>query len=138
MQVELEQLVTPTIQIGCASVDGLVRHALPAGCRSDCRHLSLTEVLVDAAGLIQAAERRLVPMDNIAALCLVEALEVDPCQTVHNADVPCLREKRAVVDETPEGDQAVEASGVFVVAEDAPNSQHGRTVMCTGMCLAGS
>lgn len=119
-------------------MDGLVRDALPAGRRRDCRHSSLTEVLVDAARLIQAAERCLVPMDDIPTLCLVETLEVDPRQTVHNAHVSRLREKRAVVDETPEGNEAVQASSVLVVAEDATNPQHGRTVMCTGMCLAGS
>lgn len=63
MQVELEQFVTPSIQVGCASLDCLVRHALPAGGRRDHRHLLLTEGLVDAAGLVQAAERRFVPMN---------------------------------------------------------------------------
>lgn len=86
----------------------------------------------------QAAQRRFVPVDDVPTLRRVEALRVDSCQAAHDADVPRLREKRAVVDETPEGNEAVQASGVFVVSEDAPNRQHDRTVMSTGTCLAGS
>ena len=77
-------------------------------------------------------------MDHVAALGVVQALEVDAGQAIDDAQVSRLCEERVVVHESPQRDQAIEAAGVLVVPEDATDPQHDRTVTCTGSCFAGS
>ncbi len=77
-------------------------------------------------------------MDHVATLGVVQALEVDTGQAIDDTEVAGFREERVVVHESPQGDQAVETAGVLVVPKNAADLQHGRTVICTGSCLAGS
>ena len=138
MQFELEEVVAASVQVRRTTVHGFVDEWLTAGRRRDRRHAPLRQVLIDAAGLVQTAKGRLVAMDHVAALGVIQALEVDAGQAIDDAKVAGFREERVVVHESPQRDQAVEAAGVLVVPEDATDPQHGRTVICTGSCLAGS
>ena len=125
VQLELEQVVAPPVQVRRAALHGFVDDRLAAGRRRDRRHAALRQVLVDATGLVQTAKRRLEAMDDVAALRVVQALEVDAGEAIHDAEVAGLREERVVVDESPEREQAVEAAGVLVVPEDAADPHMG-------------
>jgi hypothetical protein len=138
VELEFEKVVAAPVQVRRTSLHGFPDDWLAAVRRHDRRHSMFRQVLIDATGLVQTSKRRLVAMDHVAALRVVQTLEVDSSQAIHDAMVAGFREERVVVHESPQRDQAVETAGVLVVPEDAMDPQHGCTVICTGSCLAGS
>jgi len=77
-------------------------------------------------------------VDDIAPGGDVETLVVDAGQTEYEADVARLRDEGLVVDEAPRRQQAVDASGLLVVADDAREPQHDRTSTSNRLCLTAS
>ena len=70
VQVDLVQLAPTVVQVVRAPLDGFVDEALAARCGLDGVDAALTEVLIDAAGLVEQPKRRLESMDDVAALDL--------------------------------------------------------------------
>ena len=71
MQRELEEAVAACVQIRRTPVHGFVHDGLTARRRDDRRHAPLGQVLIDAAGLVEAPKRGFVAMDHVAALGVV-------------------------------------------------------------------
>jgi hypothetical protein len=80
---------------------------------------TLAQVLVHATGLVEKSDGRFEAVDDVAALRLRKALVVDAGQSVHEAHVPGLGQKRVIVDEAPQRQEAVYATGVPIVPHDA-------------------
>ncbi len=72
------------------------------------------------------------------ALRLIEAFVIESSQPVHDPKMTGLREERVFIDESPEREKAVDASGVAVVPEDPRHLQHGRISATKGVCLSAS
>jgi len=138
VQIELVKFVATAIQIGRAPLDGFVREPPRTRNGRNGSYSSLAQVLVDATRLVEAPERRFVPVNDVAALRVIEALVVDTREPIDETDVPGFRDERLFVHESPQGNEAVDASGLLVVAENALDLQHRRTVMSALVCLRGS
>ena len=82
------------------------------GAATNGRDRALDQVLVDAAVLVQQTERRLEPVRERLALRMREPFVVDAAHAVDDADVTGFRQERRVVDEAPQGQQAVDAAGL--------------------------
>ena len=98
----------------------------------------LEQVLIDAAVLVEKTKAGLEPVGQRLTLRMRQPFVVDASNAVDHADVAGLRQERGVVDESPERQQAVDAAGVLVVAEDAAKPHHGTTSMSTRSCFPGS
>lgn len=118
-------------------MNGVVDERLPAALGSHGLDPSLHKVLVDAVALVQQAKCGLESVDDVTALWVIEALVIDARKSIDEPDVPRLRQD-CVTDERPRRQEAIQAAGVFVVAEDAGDLQHDRTSPMNGACLAGS
>src|SRR5690242_20001788 len=88
--------------------------------------------------LVEKPERSLQAMDDGRALCVGQSFIVNPTKPVGQPDVAAFREEHRIVDEAPEGDEAVDAARVFVVSQDALDAQHDPTSTLNGSCLPGS
>src|SRR5690349_6705928 len=77
-------------------------------------------------------------MDDIASLPAIKTFEVAAGQSVNESDVPSLSEERVFVDEGPDGQHAVNATGLAVVPDDAAYPQHARTSTSNRTCFAAS
>src|SRR5436309_1895278 len=77
-------------------------------------------------------------MHDVAAPGLIQALVVGTREPVDQPDVPSLGQKRLLVDEAPKRQEAVDAAGVLVVAEDPSHLQHAPTSTSNRTCLAAS
>ena len=139
-QVEREvvEVVAATVQVGRSALDRLVRDRLLARRGDERSDRALQEVLIDAAVLVQQSQRGLEAVRQRLALRMGQALVVHAPNAVHHAHMAGFREERRVVDEAPEREEAVHASRVAVVAEDASDAHHDATSTSTRSCLPGS
>ena len=101
VELEFEEVVAASVQVRRAPLDGLVDDRLTARRRHDRRHPTLRQVVIEATGLVQTAQRRLVAMDDVTALRVVETLEIDARQAIDDPQVAGFREERVVVHESP-------------------------------------
>src|SRR3954471_1381560 len=100
-------------------MDRLVRDGLRARGRADRWNGAFDDVLIDVPMVVKQSERCLQAVNDGGALSVRQAFVVDASQAIGDANVAGFRQERRVIDEAPEGNEAVHASGVFVVAEDA-------------------
>src|SRR6266545_4693463 len=138
VQVDLVQLAATRVQVFGAALDGFVDEALGARRRFDEADAPLTEVLIDATRVIEESKGRLESMDDVAALNLIETLIVAARDAIDEPDMSRLRQKRVLVDEAPDRQQAIDAAGVLIVAEDARHTHHARTSTLNRACFAAS
>lgn len=103
MQIELVEFVAKAIQIGRAPLDGFVREPLRTRCGRDGSYASFAQVLVDATRLVEAPERRFVPVNDVAALRVIEALVADTREPIDETDVPGIGDERRLVHKIPTG-----------------------------------
>jgi len=90
------------------------------------------------AGAALVAKAGLEPVGQGLTLRMRQSFVVDASNAVDNADVAGFRQKRRFVDESPKCQQAVDATGILVVAENAAKPHHGTTSMSTRSCFPGS
>ena len=89
----------------------------------------------------QAAERlpEFEALRDHLAFGVVEAFVVDALQTVDQAERAGLRQEHRVVDESPECQQAMDAAGVRIVAQDAADAHHdARSTRARGPAFVAS
>jgi hypothetical protein len=77
-------------------------------------------------------------MGESPALRLRETVYVDAAQAVHDADVTGLCQERPAIDESPQGEQRVDAARVAVVTQDARDPHHRPISTSNRSCLPGS
>ena len=135
---EIVEIVATVIQVRRAALNRLIRDRLVAGSGDERRDGPLQEVLIDAAMLVEKTKAGLEPVGQRLTLRMRQSFVVDASNAVDNADVAGFRQKRRLVDESPECQQAVDAAGVLVVAENAAKPHHGTTSMSTRSCFPGS
>src|SRR5206468_6418954 len=111
---------------------------LPARCRRKRIDRLLQQVLIQSTGSIEQARRGLEPMDQRAALRMRQPLVIDSFQPPHDAEMPCLRQKRVVVDEAPHREESVDTAGLTVVANNSVDAHHGAISTSKRSCLPGS
>src|SRR5438477_1927397 len=138
VQINLVEISAPRIEVRRSLLDRLVGDRLIARRRGDRSHPPLAQILIDTTVLVEHAERRFEPVDDLPTAVNIEAFVVDALQQEDDADMPGLRQKRVLVHKTPECEQAVDAAGLVVIAEDALDGQHGRTSTSKRACLAAS
>jgi hypothetical protein len=137
-QPHLEQFRSSAVQVRDALLDSVVRDGLRAcGC-ADRRNGAFDDVLIDVPMLVKQSERCLQAVNDGGALGVRQAFVVDAPQPIGYANVAGLRQERRVIDEAPERNEAVHATGVFVVPKDTFHAQHDTTSTSNGWCLPGS
>jgi hypothetical protein len=115
VQGEVVQVLSAAVQVSRAPLDRLVGDRLFALGRDERPNGPLQQVLVDAAVFVQEPERRLEAMRERLPLGVRETLIIHAPKPIGDAHVAGLREKRGVVHEAPERQQAVHATGVAIV-----------------------
>ena len=95
---------------------------------------AFAEVLVEPTVLVQRPNGRFEAMDHVTPCIGIEALVVDAGDPKGDPDVTGLGQKGAIVDESPDGEQPVDAAGSLVVPQDAPERHHGRTSTSKRVC----
>jgi len=88
VQVDLVQLDPTRVQVFRAALDGFVDETLAARRCDDRADTALTEVLIDATGVIEEPKCRLESMDDVSALNLFETLVVAAPEAIHEPDMP--------------------------------------------------
>ena len=116
------EAVSPGIYMFDMAPDCVINDRLAARRCGNWLDSALAQVLIHAAGLIEQPQRRLKTMDHVAALTLVEAFVIDATNAVDESQVAGLCDERLVVNEAPDGDEAVDAAGVLVVAQNSPQA----------------
>ena len=138
VQGEVVQVLSAAVQVSRASLDRLVGDRLFALGRDERPNGPLQQVLVDATVFVQEPERRLEAMRERLPLGVRETLIIHAPKPIGDAHVAGLREKRRVVHEAPERQQAVHATGVAIVAKDSADAHHRATSTSTRSCFPGS
>ena len=135
---EVVHLLSPAVQICGSLPDRLVGDGLRASGRHDRIDRSFDQVLIDATTLVEQPQCRFHAVCDVTSLPVGQSLVVNALEPVNDADVTGLCQERRVVHKPPEGEQAVDAPGVVVIAKDPGQSHHCRTSRFTHTCLPGS
>jgi hypothetical protein len=119
IQREFVEFLAPAIQILNAMLYGVLGNRMTARRSLEWLDATLAQVLVHATGLVEKSDGCFETVDDVAALRLREAFVVDASQSVHEAYMTGFGQKRVIVDETPQRQEAIYAAGVPVVPDDA-------------------
>ena len=92
---------------------------LRAGSSRERRNPPFQEVLVQATVLVEEPQGRLETMRERGALIVGQPFVIDTFKAIHHSDVAGLCQECGVIDKSPHCEQAVHATRVPIIAEDA-------------------